>query len=110
MNKIATTFGVSLLMLALIPNVQADTYKVDIKKIMHDSVTGDVVLLFKPGEKENGFSGKAKGVLLGTDPSANRSLATIFFAVSHEKEVIIEVETMPTSDVIQTITKVGFVP
>ena len=110
MDKIAKTFGIILLTLALIPNALADTYKIEIKKITPQADSGDVELLFKPGAKEDGFSGKAKGVLLGTDLGTNKSLAVILTAVSMEKEVIIEVETMPTNDFTQTITSVGFAP
>ena len=110
MSRIAKAFGMFLLTLALIPAAYAESYKVIIKRITQESDTGDVVLLFKPGAKEDGFSGKAKGVLLGTDLGTNKSLAVILTAVSMEKEVIIEVETMPTNDFIQTITSVGFAP
>jgi hypothetical protein len=110
MKKIAKAFGIFLMTLALIPGAYADSYKVIIKKITQASDTGDVVLLIKPGEKEDGFSGKAKGVLLGTDLGTNKALAVVLTATSMEKEVIIEVETMPTSDVIQTITSVGYSP
>ena len=110
MNKIAKTFGIFLLTLALIPNVQADKYRVQIKMVTPQSDTGDVVILFKPGKNEDGFSGKAKAMLIGTDLGTNKSLAVILTAVSMEKDVIIEVETMPTRDIIQIITSTGFAP
>jgi len=110
MDKIAKTFGIILLILALIPNALADTYKVKIYKIAPKSDSGDVVIQFKPGKKEDGFSGKAKGVLLGTDLGTNKSLAVILTAVSMGKEVIVEVDSMPTNDIIQIINSTGFVP
>lgn len=110
MKKTAKSFGIILLTLALVPSAYADNYKVIIKKITQESDSGDVILLFKPGEKEDGFIGKAKGVLLGTDPGTTKSLAIILTASAMEKEVIIEVASMPTNYTIQTITKVAFAP
>jgi len=109
MNRIAKAFSTVMLTLALIPGAYADTYKVIIKKITQKSDSGDVVLLFNPGEK-NGFSGKAKGVLLGTDLGTNKSLAVILTAVSMDKEVIIGMDAMPSNYVTQTITSVGMAP
>jgi len=109
MNRIAKAFSTVMLTLALIPGAYADTYKVIIKKITQKSDSGDVVLLFNPGEK-NGFSSKAKGVLLGTDLGTNKSLAVILTAVSMDKEVIIGMDAMPSNYVTQTITSVGMAP
>ena len=110
MNRIAKAFSTVLLTLALIPGAYADTYKVIIKMITQKTDSGDVVLLFKPGEKENGFSGKAKGVLLGTDLGTNKSLAVILTAVSMDKAVSLGMDAMPSTYVTQTITSVGMAP
>lgn len=100
-------FGVVLMVIALTSTSYAESYKVQIKKVTPMSETGDVVLLFKPGTKEDGFTGKAKGVLLGTDIGTNQSLAVILTAVSLGAEVILEMESPPTYDFIQVINSTG---
>lgn len=104
------SFGVVMVVMALASNVYASSYNVEVKKITAISDTGDVVVLFKPGEKEDGFKGKAKGMLLGTDLGSNKALSVVLSAISLDKEIIIQVESPPTIDFIQVITSTGLAP
>jgi hypothetical protein len=101
---------IALLLLAFAPNAQAEFYKIVIKKITPQSVSGDVIIQFKPGRKEDGFSGKAKAKLLGTALGTNRSLAVLLAAVSLGTEAVIELPAVPSNDVVQTIISTGITP
>ena len=97
-------FGVTLLSLLLSTDAYAEFYDVKIKKIAPKAVTGDVIIQFKPGAKENGFSEKSRGMLAGDDPGTNRGLGVILTAISLGTEVTIQMENPPSFDVIQVIT------
>ena len=101
--------GIALIVLALTSNAYAEFYDVKIKKIASKSDTGDVVIQIKPGKEEDRFSGKARAMLLGTDPGTNKSLAVLLTAVSLGTEITIEVNDTPTFDIIQVITSTGLV-
>jgi len=108
-SLLANLSGVALIVLALTSNAYAEFYDVKVKKIAAKSDTGDVVIQIKPGKEENGFSGKARAMLLGTDPGTNKSLAILLTAVSLGTEVTIQVNDTPTYDIIQVITSTGLI-
>ena len=102
--------SIALLLLAFTPNAQAEFYNIVIKRITPQSVSGDVVIQFKPGRKEDGFNGKAQARLLGTDLGTNRSLAVLLAAVSLGTEAVIELPAAPSNDVVQTIISTAITP
>lgn len=108
-TQLGRSISIILLMLAFIPSAHAEFYKVKIKKITPQSVSGDVLIEFKPGSTESGFSGKAKAMLLGTDLGTHESLAVLLAAVSLGTEAIVELGFVP-SDVTQTIISTGIAP
>ncbi len=104
------TVGIALLMLLFSQGAQAEFYTIVIKGITSESVSGDVIVEFRPGKKEDGFNGKAKAKLLGTDSGTSRSLALLITAVSLGTEAVIELPTPPTFDVVQTIISSSITP
>jgi hypothetical protein len=108
LRQIGKVFGVFLMAMALSTSAFAEKYRVQILKVTSVSDTGDVIIQFKPGGKEDGFDGRARAMLLGTDLGANKSLAIILSAVSLDAEVLIQVESPPTNDFVQVISSIGF--
>jgi len=90
--------------IAITANALADNYRVKIKKIGPDSETGDITIQVAPGKNEKKFTGKARVMLIGTDPGTNRAFATLLTAVSLNTEVLINVANPPTNYDIQVIT------
>ena len=93
--------------LALSANVLAANYKVKIKSLRVEPVSGDIIIQVKPGANEKGFSGKARVMLLGSSTGTNRSLALLLTAVSLNTEAIINVTNPPTYDDIQTLDSIS---
>jgi len=108
-RPLANVLVLALLVFMLPANVLADKYRARITKITPESATGDVIIQVKPGKNEDAFTGKARVMLVGTDPGTNRALATLLTAVSLNAEVIVEVANPPSSDDIQVITSVGLI-
>jgi len=95
--------------LVLSGNVLADDFRVKIKKIGPESGSGDVIIQIKPGSNEDEFSGKARVMLLGSDPGTNRAMATLLTAVTLGAEVIIDVTNPPSYDDIQVINSMSLI-
>ena len=108
-NPAANVLILILLGFVLATNALADKYRARITKITPESATGDVIIQVKPGKNEDAFTGKARVMLVGTDPGTNRALATLLSAVSLNAEVIVEVANPPSSVDIQVITSVGLI-
>ena len=90
-------------------NALADNFRVSIKRITTEPVSGDVIIQVKPGTNEEEFSGKARIMLLGSDPGTNRILANLLTAVALKAEVIIDVTNPPTYDDIQVINSASLI-
>lgn len=108
-RPIATALGLALLGFALTTTALADNYRVKINKIGPESTTGDVIIQVKPGTNEVEFSGKARVMLVGSDPGTNRALATLLTAVTIGAEVIIDVTNPPSNDDIQVINSTSLI-
>ena len=107
--KLGRIISIILLALAFVPSAHADFYRVNVTRITPQSASGDVAIRFQPGKNEKGFRKKAEAMLLGSDPGTNKSLAVLLSAVTNGKEVIIELEFVP-SKTTQTILSTGFIP
>ena len=102
-RAVTSTVGLTLLGCVLATNVLADNYRVKIKSIRPESATGDIIIQVKPGTNEKNFSGKARVMLVGSDPGTNRALAAMLTAVSLKAEVVINVINPPSYADIQAI-------
>ena len=105
----AIALGLAFLGFMLSTNALADTYRVKIKRIGAETVSGDVILRIKPGTNETDFSGTARVMLLGSDPGTNRAMATLLTAVSVQTEVYIVVINPPSFDDIQVISSTSLI-
>ena len=108
-RPLAKAAVLALLGFALSTNALADNYRVIIKKIGPESASGDVIIQVKPGNNEDGFTGKANVMLVGTDPGTNRAMATLLTAVSLNAEIIINLANPPSIDDIQVPTRVTLI-
>lgn len=90
--------------------VSAANYTVKIKAVRVESISGDVIIQVKPGNKENGFSGKARVMLANADNGTNRALALLLTAVTLNTEVSINVTNPPSYDDIQNIDSISLSP
>ena len=108
-GPVTLALGMALLGLVFSSNALADEFRIKVKRIGPESGSGDVIIQIKPGNKENGFSGKANVMLLGSDPGTNRAMATLLTAVTLGAEVIIDVTNPPSYDDIQVINSMSLI-
>ena len=101
--------GLAFLGLVMCSHALADNFRVRIKRITTEPVSGDVIIQVKPGTNEEAFSGKARVMLLGSNPGTNRTLANLLTAVALKADVIIDVTNPPTYDDIQVIDSASLV-
>lgn len=101
--------GLAFIGLVICSNALADNFRVKIKRITTEPVSGDVIIQVKPGTNEEEFSGKARIMLLGSDPGTNRTVANLLTAVALKAEVIIDVTNPPTYDDIQVINSASLI-
>jgi hypothetical protein len=109
-SRVTPALGMALLLgLALSSNALADRFRIKVNRIGPESGSGDVIIQIKPGKNEDEFSGKARVMLLGSDPGTNRAMATLLTAVTLGAEVIIDVTNPPSYDDIQVINSMSLV-
>jgi len=108
-RPVTCALGLALLSTAFSTNVLAQNYRMKVKKVRVESASGDVILQVKPGNKEKNFSGKARVMLIGTDPGTNRAMATILTAVSLQAEITVDVANPPSYVDIQVISSTSLV-
>ena len=77
----------AILLIMVSPTISAETYNVKIQKISQKVESGDVVIKIKPAENEDGFTGKARVMILNTDYGATESLSTVLTAISMSADV-----------------------
>lgn len=99
------TIFLVLLNISFATNAFAGTYRVKIIRVSTDAASGDVIIQIKPGKNETDFTGKARAMLVGSDPGTDRAMAVLLTAISLNAEMLIVVTNPPTFDDIQTISK-----
>jgi len=109
LRALLRTIGLAIIGLMLSANALADNYKVKIKSLRVESISGNIIIQVKPGNNEKGFSGKARVMLANADNGTNRAMALLLSAISLNTEAIINVTNPPSYDDIQSIISISLV-
>lgn len=106
---LTTLLKAGALAVLLSSTASADWYQVKVVQIVPRAETGDVFVQLRPGDTENRFTGKSRGILLQTEPGTNKLMAVLLTAVALNTEITVDMANTPSWDTPQVIRSAGIV-
>lgn len=106
---LANLLKASVMSVLLSSMASADWYRVKVFQVVPRTDSGDVFVQLLPGDTETRFTEKSRGVLLQTEPGANKVMAAMLTAIALNTEITVEMASVPSWGTPQVISAAGIV-